>query len=219
MSGPGNGATHVFLDLDGTLTDPKEGITRSVIFALERMGLKAPEADALDWVIGPALVESFARLGVGDVQAALGHYRARYGDVGLYENAPYEGIGAVLAGLRAAGHVLCLATAKPHVYARRITGRFGLDTHLAHQFGPELDGTRNDKGVLLAHALEVTGADPRRAVMVGDRHHDIDAARAVGMKALAVSWGYGNAEEWARADAICHSPRDLAGAVAALLDR
>ncbi|MEZ5714798.1 MAG: HAD hydrolase-like protein [Paracoccaceae bacterium] len=209
---------HVFLDLDGTLTDPKEGITRSVVHALEAMGLAAPEADALDWVIGPALVDSFARLGVEDVQTALAHYRARFGEVGLFENRPYDGIAEVLAALRQAGHVLCLATAKPHVFARRITERFGLAPYLAHEFGPELDGTRNDKGALLAHALEVTGADPARAVMVGDRHHDSRAARAVGMKAVAVTWGYGNAAEWAEADRLCHDPRDLPAAIAALLD-
>ena len=188
---------HVFLDLDGTLTDPKPGITRSVIHALECMGLDAPVPDELDWVIGPALVDSFARLGVKDVQAALGHYRMRYADVGLFENTPYDGVEAALTALQGAGKTLCVATAKPHVYARRITKHFGLARFMAHEFGPELDGTRNDKGELLAHALELTGVDPRTAVMVGDRHHDIDAARAVGMQAVAVRWGYGTPGEWA----------------------
>ncbi|MDQ2094884.1 HAD hydrolase-like protein [Rhodalgimonas zhirmunskyi] len=210
---------HVFLDLDGTLSDPWEGITRSVMQALEQVGVTPPPAETLGWVIGPPLIESFAKLGVDDVEAALGHYRARYADVGLFENHVYDGIEAALAGMRDAGHVLCLVTAKPHVFARRITERFGLDAYLAEQFGPELDGTRNDKAELLAHALAVTGAEAARSVMVGDRHHDFDAARANGVKALAVRWGYGAPEEWAQADAICDAPGELCAAIGALLDR
>ena len=209
---------HVFLDLDGTLTDPKPGITLSVIHALTEMGVAAPDPDDLEWVIGPALVDSFARLGVEDVQAALGHYRARYTDVGLFENTPYVGVVDMLKGLQGAGYALHVATAKPHAYARRITAHFGLADFMTHEFGPELDGTRNNKGELLAHALEVTGADPAQSVMVGDRHHDYDAARFVGMKAVAVTWGYGNDREWQAADAICHDIGDLPAVIAGLLD-
>ena len=210
--------TNVFLDLDGTLTDSRAGITRSFIHALDAVGHPAPAEETLGWVIGPALVDSFARIGVPDVQVALGHYRARYGAVGLFENRPYDGIEAVLEQLAAAGRRMYLATAKPHVFARRITERYDLARHFAAEFGPELDGTRNDKGELLAHALALTGADPARSVMVGDRHHDIDAARAVGMKAVAVTWGFGTEAEWAAADAICHRPDALPETIATLLD-
>ncbi|WP_212522722.1 HAD hydrolase-like protein [Actibacterium sp. MT2.3-13A] len=207
----------VFLDLDGTLTDPKPGITRSVVHALESLGLGAPDPDSLNWVIGPPLVESFEKLGAPDPQAALAAYRARYTDVGLYENRVFDGIPEVLAGLRAAGHVLHLATAKPHVYARRITAHFGLARHLTLEFGPELDGTRNDKADLLTHALEITGARAEASVMIGDRHHDIDAARAVGMKAIGVLWGYGPRAELAGADRLVATPAEIGPAVRALL--
>lgn len=200
---------HVFLDLDGTLTDPKQGITLSVTYALQQMGLEAPDPDTLGWVIGSALVKSFAELGVRDVQAALEHYRRRFSDVGIYENRPYAGVEEMLGTLQAEGRRLCLVTAKPHVYVRRITEHFGLAPYLVHEFGPELDGTRNDKADLLAHALETTGADPERAVMVGDRMYDFAAAQANGVRSIAVTWGYGDESEWALADYRCDAMQDL----------
>lgn len=206
----------VFLDLDGTLTDPKLGITRSIVHALEAMGLDAPDPDSLTWAIGPALVDSFARLGVPDPQEALKHYRARYTEIGLFENRVYDGIPEALTELKSDGFRLFLATAKPHAYARRITAHFGLADFLEAEFGPELDGTRNDKGALLAYAREVTGLGEAPALMVGDRLHDHRAARANGMAALAVRWGYGNDSEHALADAICDTVFDLAQSVRAL---
>jgi phosphoglycolate phosphatase len=206
----------VFLDLDGTLTDSAPGIITSVIHALDALGLDAPAPQELGWVIGPALLDSFTRLGVPDPQAALQLYRARYTTVGLFENTVYPGIPAAMSTL--AGHYrLCLATAKPHAYATRITAHFDLARLLAHEFGPELDGTRNDKGELLAYALDRLGLDAGDCVMVGDRHHDIDAARTVGMAAVAVTWGYGAPGEHAGADRICTTPGGLAEAVTAVL--
>lgn len=211
--------TPVFLDLDGTLTDPKPGITRSIVHALEALGLDAPDPDSLAWAIGPALVDTFAQLGVADPQAALGHYRARYAQVGLFENRVYEGIPEALTDLRDAGHRLFIATAKPHAYARRITAHFGLAPFFEAEFGPELDGTRNDKGALLAHARAVLRLGDVPALMVGDRKHDHRAARATGMAALAVRWGYGDDSEHALADEVCDTPFGLAEAVRTLTAR
>lgn len=210
--------TPVFLDLDGTLTDPKPGITRSIVHALVEMGYDAPDPDSLTWAIGPALVDSFARLGVAEPEVALGHYRARYTDVGLFENRVYDGIPEALIQLRDDGFRLFIATAKPHAYARRITAHFGLAQYFEAEFGPELDGTRNDKGALLAHARAVLGLGDGHAVMVGDRMHDHRAARATGMAALAVRWGYGDDSEHALADSICDTPHALADAVRALAE-
>lgn len=208
----------IFLDLDGTLTDSQPGIVRSVRHALAALALPVPEERDLNWVIGPPLIESFATLGAPDPAEALALYRARYTDVGLLENRVYDGIPDALARLRNAGAALCLATAKPHAYARRITAHFGLAPNFVHEFGPELDGTRNDKAELLAHALEVTGAAPEACVMVGDRSHDIRAARAVGMRSVWVSWGYGPGEGTG-ADAEADSPAEMAAAVLRLLGR
>lgn len=209
-------AKTVFLDLDGTLTDSRPGITRSVIHALESLGMTAPDPDDLDWLIGPPLIDSFARLGTPDPQAALRIYRERYASVGLFENRVYDGIPEALAAL-GGRYRLCLATAKPRVYATRITAHFGLDGYLAAEFGPELDGTRGDKGVLLAHALETLDVSADICVMIGDRHHDIDAANAVGMASVGVTWGFGGAGELNRAGALCDRPEALAATVDALL--
>ena len=199
----------VFLDLDGTLTDPKLGITRSVAHALKELRLPVPPADDLTWVIGPALLDSFSRLGAPDPDRALAIYRRRYTDVGLFENSVYAGIPEAMQALWTSGIAMHLATANPHQYARRITAHFGLSRYLSHEFGPELDGTRNDKSELLAHALEEIGIKAGRAVMVGDRIHDFNAARQVGMRSIGVSWGYGSAQELSKADAICSAPADL----------
>lgn len=206
----------VFLDLDGTLTDSAPGIITSVVHALETLGLDAPEPAELSWVIGPALLDSFTRLGVPDPQEALRVYRERYTTVGLFENAVYPGIPAAIDTL-AGRYQLCLATAKPRAYATRITAHFGLSERLAHEFGPELDGTRNDKSELLAYALDQLGLDAGSCVMVGDRHHDIDAAKAVGMASVAVTWGYGGSDEHGHADRICATPERLADLVGEIL--
>lgn len=206
----------LFLDLDGTLINPQEGITRSAVYALEKLGLDAPAPETLTWMIGPALIDSFAQMGAPDPQSAVDAYRERYSTLGLFEATPYPGIMDALDTM-AQTHKLCLATAKPHVFATRITETLALDTHLAAQFGPELDGTRNDKGALLAHALEQLGTDPADCIMIGDRHHDIDAAKAVGMRSVAVTWGFGTAEEHMQASTICHAVGDLPGVIEAMI--
>lgn len=208
----------VFLDLDGTLTDPAEGITRCVIHALDVLGLPAPPPDALTWVIGPPLIDSFAKLGAPDPATALMLYRERFSTIGLFENIPYPGVEEVVSRL-AERHRLCLATAKPKVYAERITRKFGLNRHFFAEFGPDLDGTLNDKADLLADALAQLGETPENCVMVGDRHHDIDAARAVGMASVAVTWGYGSREEHREADAICTALAELPDVIETTLMR
>ncbi len=205
----------VFLDLDGTLTDPKPGITGAVIAALTRLDLPAPSADELEWVIGPALLDSFRKLGAPDPDAALAIYREVYAAEGMLSCHVYPGIPEALEVLKSAGHRLVLVTAKPWVFAVQITAHFGLDRWLDAQFGPDLDGRLNDKRDLLAHVMSDQGVSG--GVMVGDRSYDIEAARATGAKALAVTWGYGSAAEHAAADALCHSADALPGAVLSLL--
>lgn len=208
----------LFVDLDGTLTDPRAGIVTAFLAALDTVG-HAPRPDPRDlgWIIGPSLIDSFTTLGVADPEAAQAAYRRAYTAGAMYDCRVYDAIPEALTALRVAGHVLYLATAKPHAYARKITAHFGLAGYFAQEFGPELDGTRNDKGELLAHALTRIGAPGDGCVMIGDRVHDIRAARAVGARALAVGWGYGDAGEWGQADALCARPADLPDAVAALL--
>ena len=210
----------LLFDLDGTLTDPREGITRCIAHALEHMGLEAPPLDELTFAIGPPLRGSFARLlGTEDrvrVEQAVAHYRERFADVGLFENALYPGIADALHALRDAR--LFVATSKPQVYAERIVRHFGLEGHFLAVHGCELDGTREDKRDLLDHLMAIRGVSPAEAVMIGDRGADMRAARHHGIAALGVRWGYGSDDELrqAGANALCDTPGGLRAALAAI---
>ena len=214
----------LLFDLDGTLTDPREGITRSIAHALERMGLAPPPLDQLTFAIGPPLRGSLGRLLASDdgarIEQALAHYRERFADVGLFENAPYPGIAESLQALGREAR-LFVATSKPQVYAERIVRHFGLHVHFVAVHGCELDGTREDKRDLLEHLMAVHGVSPGDAVMIGDRGADMRAGRHHGMRTLGVRWGYGSDEELreAGAHALCDSPLGLASALRSLEGR
>ena len=186
------------------------------------MGRAPPPLDEMTFAIGPPLRRSIARL-LGDedhgaVERALAFYRERFADVGLYENAPYEGIAEALHALRAGNATLLVATSKPRVYAERIVRHFGLDTHFAAVHGCELDGTREDKRDLLQHLLGHHRLAGPACVMVGDRDVDMRAALHHGAGALGALWGYGSRAELegAGAHALCASPRHLPAALTML---
>jgi phosphoglycolate phosphatase len=208
----------IFFDLDGTLTDPKPGITRSIQYALQKLDHPTiPTEDELTWCIGPPLRASFVRLLGGDDSAdrAVALYRERFSDIGLYENRVYDGIGEVLMAFGSSGHRLFVATSKPHVYAERIIEHFSLRTHFERIFGSELDGTRVDKSDLLAYALQQTGVDPARSLMIGDRSHDMTGAKNNRMQRIGVLYGYGSRDELLEAGAqhVCLSPAEIPGCI------
>ena len=202
-----------FFDLDGTLTDPKPGITRCIQYALEHLGFPVPTQDDLVWCIGPPLHASMKKFVGTDELAhrAVELYRERFRDVGLFENEAYAGIEETLAKVAVGGRRLFVATSKPKVYADRIIEHFGLGGLFEHVFGSELDGTRTDKADLLAYALSAAKVDPARAIMIGDRSHDVVGARKNGMKAIGVLYGYGSLAELtdAGADHLCAAHPDL----------
>jgi phosphoglycolate phosphatase len=203
----------IFFDLDGTLTDPKPGITGSIQYALQKLDLPVPSQDELTWCIGPPLRASFVTLlgaeNLADRAVAL--YRERFADVGLYENSVYPDIEHILAALRQSPRRLFVATSKPRIFAERIIDHFGLTSHFEYVFGSELDGTRVNKSELLAYAIETTGVDPQHALMIGDRSHDIVGAKNNGMRGIGVLYGYGSREELIEAGAshLCATPRAL----------
>ncbi len=205
----------VLFDLDGTLTDPREGITRSIAHALVRLNIEPPPLEELTFAIGPPLRASLAKLVGTDsrdvVESALAHYRERFADVGLFENAPYDGIAHALSAIAATGATLFVATSKPEVYADRIVEHFGLRTHFRQVHGCGLDGTREDKRDLLAYVIRRHGLDPAHTTMVGDRGVDMAAARLHGLRGIGALWGYGGAEELdaAGAHVNCESPHAL----------
>ncbi len=209
--------TAVFLDLDGTIMDSKPGITASLRHAFEISGYGHHLTDDLTWMIGPPFQETFVKMGLTDYDPILAAYREHYQAGGMFEAEVYEGVMDALVMMRAAGYRLYLMTAKPHHYARKITAHFGIADHMTAEYGPELDGTRNWKGDLLAHALEETGERASASVMVGDRHHDMAAAAENDMPSIAARWGYGSADDWTSATLELDHARDLPDAVARVL--
>lgn len=195
---------YLFFDLDGTLTDPKEGITKSVAYALESFGQHVENTDDLLMFIGPPLKWSFmeyAGLSDGQADMAVEKYRERFKDIGIFENGVYEGIERMLDKLKKAGFKLVLATSKPIIFADRILKHYGIEKYFEAAFGSELDGTRTDKAEVIEYAMNQTGAEPENTIMVGDRSHDIIGANKNNIRAIGVLFGYGNREELLEAGA------------------
>jgi len=207
----------IFFDLDGTLTDPKPGITGCIQYALEKLGRPIPSQDELEWCIGPPLQENFARLvGPDDAGRGVALYRERFGDVGLFENEVYEGIPDVLVSLKAQGAQLFVASSKPKVYVDRILEHFELTPFFERVYGSELDGTNTDKRDLLAVALADSRVAPHEATLIGDRAHDAIGAAHNAIDFLGVLYGYGSREELEDEGAtrFVHAPPELIPALA-----
>lgn len=196
---------YLLFDLDGTLTDPMLGITRSVQYALRRFGIEVDDLRTLCRFIGPPLKESFRDFyGMDDEQAtrAVALTREYFAPRGIFENRLYEGIPELLTELQAAGCMLAMATSKPEPFARQIAEHF----HLADRFtligGATMDGTRTAKRDVVRYVLGALDVeDPTAAVMIGDRRYDIEGAAAEGIASIGVLWGYGSREELAAARA------------------
>lgn len=196
---------YILFDLDGTLTDPSEGITNAVAYALDHFGITVPNRKDLNKFIGPPLWGSFEKFfGFTKEQAvrAVAFYREYYKDRGIFENQVYEGTENLLKKLRAEEKTLIVATSKPAVFAVRILEYFRLADYFCFTSGSELDGSRTDKGEVIRFALDECGI--RRlseTVMVGDREHDIKGAQSAGISSVGVLYGFGNREELTAAGA------------------
>ena len=204
----------IFFDLDGTLTNPRVGITNCIQSALRRLGREVPPTDDLLWCIGPPLLESFAILtSEAEAQQALVYYRDRFADVGWRENEVYDGVPAMLQTCRDLGVPMNVATSKPHIYANQILEFFGLREYFANVYGAELDGTRSNKTQLLAYALHRDACDS--GIMVGDRLHDMSAGVSCGLTTIAVTYGFGSREELVTAGALflADTPNEVAALV------
>ena len=190
----------ILFDLDGTLTDSQEGITRCVQYALAHFGIEVEDLSTLRKFIGPPLTESFkAFYGMDEHDAHVGlmKYRERFLDVGWAENAVYPGVEALVQKLRGAGKRLLLATSKPEAQARRIMEHFGLAPYFEHICGPgPNDPDHYGKAEVIRDALAragITGA--AGVIMVGDRRHDVEGAHKMGLPCIGVLYGYGSREE------------------------
>lgn len=201
-------------DLDGTLTDPQEGIIGCIRFALRETGRPVPEHPELLWAIGPPLHNTFAKIDPAATEAQIGEliakYRERFAPTGIFENSVFFGIPDLLA--RVSKEYRCvLATSKPHVFASRIVEHFKLGGSISRVYGSELDGTRSEKAELIAYALREERIPAEEAMMIGDRLHDMAGAKKNGVVALGVTWGYGSREELeeAGADKVFESTVEL----------
>lgn len=205
----------ILFDLDGTLTDPGEGITKSVAYALQKYSIEVTDRSVLYPFIGPPLVDSFQKYyGFSPEQAeqAVVYYREYFRETGLFENEVYDGVEDLLASLRSAGKRVILATSKPEVFARRILDHFGLTRYFDVIAGALLDGSRMHKADVIAYALDTAGiTDKSSVVMVGDREQDVKGAEKTGLPCIGVLYGYGSREELtaAGATAIVESVEEL----------
>jgi phosphoglycolate phosphatase len=204
---------HVFLDLDGTLTDPKDGIVRSIQYALRKLGVEVPTEAKLLKFIGPPLRDSFLKLTGSEnlIEEAVRFYRERFAEVGLFENVVYPGVKHLLQRITAQGWTPYVVTVKPTVYALRIVEHFGLHGYFHAVYGSELDGRFSRKEEIIASIFEVESVQRNTVVMVGDRLHDVQAANAHGIPTIGVTYGYGSPEELTAAGArwLCDTPESV----------
>ena len=193
----------VLFDLDGTLTDSGEGIINCAALALAHFGLPVPSREEMRVFVGPPLYESFQRFGVpaDSMDEAIRVYRSRYIPTGMFENTPYPGIQALLETLKKDGYTLYVATSKPEEMSVTILERFGLAPYFDRICGASTDASRSTKDAVIAYLLEQSGAK-EDMVMVGDTKYDILGAKAHGIPAIGVSWGYGSVAEMVQAGAV-----------------
>ncbi len=202
----------VFFDLDGTLTDPGEGITDSAAYAIRRFGGDVATREELYSFIGPPLESSFISFCGFDrerAMLAIKYYREYYAAHGIFENTLFDGVAELLATLKKRGKKVVLATSKPEHYARLILEHFGIDGYFDFICGATMDEKRNKKDEVIAYALDRSGVAPEDAVMVGDRRYDIEGARANGVASVGVLFGYGDRAELEGADAIAADIKEL----------
>jgi phosphoglycolate phosphatase len=204
----------VLFDLDGTLIDSEPGITASLAHAFEQIGAELPAREVLRSWIGPPFRQTFPSV-LGDdearIVAAIDHYRDRFEDTGWSEHAIYDGIPELIEALAANGDALAIVTTKPENQARRIVEHFPFGEAFARVYGPHDRHEHRSKAEMIAQALDDFGARAEHATMIGDRHFDIEGARANAVRGIGVAWGFGSVEELlgAGAHAIAAAPRDV----------
>ena len=195
----------ILFDLDGTLTDPKEGITKSVKYALDAFGVKDVSLNDLIKFIGPPLTDAFVEFyGFSEEEAKqlLIKYRERFAEKGIFENRLYDGIKPLLEDLKKRGKIIVLATSKPTVYAKQILEHYDIIEHFDIIIGSYLDGRRTKKGDVIQGVIDALGDnDTSKMLMVGDRKHDVEGAAEHGIDCAGVAFGYGGREELMKAGA------------------
>lgn len=200
----------ILFDLDGTLTDPAEGITGAVAHSLEQMGLEPEDRSELVAFIGPPLFDTYAqRYGFNEEQTrqAVGYFRDYFQRQGIFENKVFDGIPELLKDLHEAGKTVILASSKPEVFCKQILEHFGLLQWFDFVAGATFDESRVEKADVIRHALDSMHLTPdAHTIMVGDRMHDAQGARKLGLDCIGVEYGYGSEEELRKAGCVCIVP-------------
>lgn len=206
---------HILFDLDGTLTDPAEGITKCIAYALEAKGIITPDLDSLKPLIGPPLKDTFMHsYGFGEQEAlvCVDKYRERFAMQGLYENMLFDGVPELLERLKSKDYKVYLATSKPEIFAHRILQHFAIDQYFDFAGGSALDDSRPTKTSVIQYVMENARlTNPHDCIMIGDRKHDLIGARETNMDAIAVLYGYGSQAELEQESPayLLHSVADL----------
>lgn len=190
---------HLLFDLDGTLTDPKEGITKSVQYALNAFGIKVENRDELCPFIGPPLKDSFMEFynfSEEDAKKAVLFYREYFREKGMLDNKVYVGVEEVLKFFVKQGKKLYVASSKPEIFVRKILEHFELDSYFTFMGGADLQGTRDNKADVIRYVMKECELNDRSSiVMIGDRKHDILGAKEVSIDSVGVLYGFGSRQE------------------------
>ena len=197
----------ILFDLDGTLTESGEGITKSVQYALEKMGYPEMDLEKLRVFVGPPLLEQFmkyAGMNEEEGRQAVVYYRERYSTIGIFENRVYPGVEKMLEELRRKGYLLAVASSKPEYFVTKVLDHFELTGYFDEIVGSEMNGSRTGKAEVIEETLRrLQLADHReQVIMIGDKEHDVFGARQCGLECIAVSYGYGTMEELTKADPL-----------------
>lgn len=197
----------ILFDLDGTLTESGEGITKSVQYALEKIGKPETELEALKVFVGPPLLEQFMKYAEIDKETAVqavAFYRERYSTIGIFENKVYPGVARMLEELKGKGYLLAVASSKPEFFVKQILDHFDLTKYFDEIVGSEMNGNRTGKSEVIEETLRRMRFENHReqVLMVGDKEHDVLGARKSGLSCLAVSYGYGTMKELEAAEPL-----------------
>lgn len=208
---------YLLFDLDGTLTNPKEGITKCVQYALRSFGIEEPDLDKLEPFIGPPLLDSFMEyynMTPEQARTALEKYRERFRDIGIFENEVFPGVPEMLEILQKKGKKLVIASSKPEEYVLRILEKYGIRAFFHEVVGASMDEKRSAKADVIEEAfrrLQITEEKKAQVLMIGDRKHDVEGAKACGIRCLGVYVGFAKPGELeqAGADYIVHTVEEM----------
>lgn len=189
---------YVIFDLDGTLSDSKEGITKCVQYALEKVGIIEENLEDLEYFVGPPMVEQYMKsYGMSEEKAyeTLGYYRERYTPIGIYETRAYPGVKEILETLKNNGAKIGMATSKPEGMAIEVAKYLEIEDYFEIICGADLKGPRQSKAEVLNKVFENSDFVKERSVLIGDTHYDIEGANKVGIDSIGIGWGMGSKEE------------------------